>query len=160
MAGGALLGRALCYPSAIANAWGVAGSAMLIADPMALYDVGFILSFAAVGALIWLISPEVDNPAGMAFDRPVPLNPWRARLNAMGRNLRASWQVSLAATCVTAPITAYVFNRVSWVAPAVNLAAVPVGSILATPWALVAAVVAPRDAAGGHAALGVGSRRA
>ena len=149
MAGGALLGRALCYPSAIANAWGVAGSAMLIVDPMALYDVGFVLSFAAVGALIWLIHPTVDKqhaqPADTAFDTPAPPNPWGTRIKAVGRNLRASWQVSLAATCVTAPITAYVFNRVSWVAPAVNLMAVPVGSILATPWALVAAVLAPRQ---------------
>ena len=140
MAGSALLGQVLRYPGAIANAWGVAGSAMLMADPMALYDVGFMLSFAAVGALVWLVGSGRET----STDMPMPQHPWRARLGAVGRSLRASWRVSLAATCVTAPITAYVFNRVSWVAPVVNLVAVPVGSILATPWALGTAVLAPR----------------
>ena len=136
MAGGAFLGIALRTPSAVANAWGVAGAAMLLADPMAIYDVGFILSFAAVAALVWLVRPPPDLAAE---GQPQPVWPQK-----MLRHVRASWQVSLAATCVTAPITAAVFHRVSWVAPAVNLIAVPIGSAVATPWALLAAVLAPR----------------
>ncbi len=141
MACGALLGMALRYPSAVANAWGVAGAAMLIADPLALYDVGFILSFAAVGALVWLVRPAPHDAARAHTEAPA----WRRWVHRTGQNLHGSWRVSFAATCVTAPITACVFNRVSWVAPAVNLVAVPIGSILATPWALGAAVVAPQD---------------
>lgn len=110
------------------NAWALAALSLLLLDPIALFDVSFLLSFAAVGALV--MGPPVARG-------------WRGWL----------WRVVLAtvlATVATAPIAAHAFGRVSLIAPFTNLVAVAIANGLATPLALavsVTAVAAPDVAA-------------
>jgi competence protein ComEC len=122
-----LAGLALGRPSTAANALGIAGTAILLADPASLHDVGFLLSFAAVAGL--LVIPR--------------LPPARSRVRQLGRWLVGGAIASVAATVATAPVIAHTFGRISLVAPATNVVAVPLGGLLITPLAMVFALMAP-----------------
>lgn len=107
--GGALLQR----PANTLNALGVAALVLLVARPAALFDVGFQLSFAAVGAIVTL---------GRRFTEAVP-GRWR-------RHKGVEWTasmvgVSLAATLGTMPVLLYHFGFVSFAGLALNLVAIP-----------------------------------
>jgi competence protein ComEC len=122
-----LVGLAVHRPSSGANALGLAGAGILLCDPTSLYDVGFLLSFAAVAAL--LLAPRLPPATTIA-----------ARLR---RYLLVTVVTSFAASAATAPITAYVFGQVSIVAPLSNLVAVPLGAGVVTPLALAFALFGP-----------------
>ncbi len=126
-------GLALARRNAVHNALGLAGTAILLDSPAALYDPSFLLSFAAMLALLLLPRPQ---PAQLVWAR---LRQWATGL---------MW-ASVAASLATLPLTAYFFGRVSWAAPVTNLFAVPLGSAVATPLALVFALVAPLWRSGG-----------
>ncbi|MBI5511375.1 MAG: DNA internalization-related competence protein ComEC/Rec2 [Deltaproteobacteria bacterium] len=121
------IGIAIGRPSTAKNGLGVAGLAILLFDPMSLYDPGFVLSMAAVAAL--LVLPRL-KPATTASARA-----WRI--------VMASLITSVAATLATAPITAAYFGQTSLIAPLTNLVAVPLGSAVATPLALLFLALAP-----------------
>lgn len=121
-----LAGLAIGRPSNGANALGIAGSLLLLADPTSVYDAGFLLSFAAAAAL--LLMPRLPHVQGVGR---------RLRRLIIGTAL-----ASIAATLATAPITAYHFGQVSLIAPLTNLVAVPLGAMLATPAALAFSVLA------------------
>lgn len=107
MATVAALGVALGRRAVAANALGAAASAMLIADPAALEDVGFLLSAGATaGLIVW------QRPIAEAL-QPLP-GPVREGIGA-----------TVAATIPTLPIVAAVFGRISLVSPLANLLAVP-----------------------------------
>lgn len=107
MATVAALGVALGRRAVTANALGAAASAMLIADPAALEDVGFLLSAGATaGLIVW------QRPIAEAL-QPLP-GPVREGIGA-----------TVAATIPTLPIVAAVFGRISLVSPLANLVAVP-----------------------------------
>ncbi len=127
MAGAGLCGVALLRPSATLNAVGIAGLAILIVAPFSLYDPGFLLSFIAV---LGLLAAPQPPPAMTRLER------WR-RL-ALGLLV-----ASLVASAVTAPISAYFFGQVSLIAPLANLVGVPLGSVVATPLALLYTLVSP-----------------
>ncbi|MBI2774116.1 MAG: ComEC/Rec2 family competence protein [Chloroflexi bacterium] len=117
------------------NALGGAGAAMLLADPGALEDVGFLLSVAATGGLIL----------------------WQSRLAAALGRLPRPVAEALAATCAasapTLPIVAAAFGRVSLVSPLSNLVAVPLFVPVMTFGAATAAVGAAVPAAAWPLAL-------
>ncbi|MBI3180464.1 MAG: ComEC/Rec2 family competence protein, partial [Deltaproteobacteria bacterium] len=117
MAGAYLTGIALGRPSSGLNALALAGAGLVLVDPTSLYDLSFLLSFAAVAALLW--APRLPPSRNLAE---------RLRRVAFG-----SLIASTAATLVTAPITAYHFGQISLAAPLVNLVAVPLGAAVATP---------------------------
>lgn len=107
MATVAAFGVALGRRAVTANALGAAVSAMLIADPAALEDVGFLLSAGATaGLIVW------QRPIAEAL-QPLP-GPVREGIGA-----------TIAATIPTLPIVAAVFGRISLVSPLANLVAVP-----------------------------------
>jgi competence protein ComEC len=90
---------------------------VLVVDPWALQAVGAWLSVAAMGAVIW---------ADRAFrDRPLVL-----RLVAP----------SLAATLVTAPISAWAFGTVAPIGVVANLLAIPLGAVAVPGLALALAL--------------------
>lgn len=125
MACACLAGMIFLRPNAVLNSLGLAGTGILLVSPASLYDPGFLLSFVAVLAL--LLAP---NPAPTAA---AASGGWgRAR-----RAVAAAVLASVVATLATAPISAYFFGRVSLLAPFSNLIAVPLGSVVATPLALV-----------------------
>ena len=107
MATVASLGLALGRRGAAANALGAAVAAMLLADPRAIEDVGFLLSVAATAGLV-------------AWERAVA-----SRLEALPRLAADGLSATIAASVPTIPIVAAVFGRVSLVSPVANLLAVP-----------------------------------
>ncbi|KAF4533647.1 hypothetical protein B566_EDAN005696 [Ephemera danica] len=96
---------------------------VLFFDPWAVLAAGFWLSFAAVGALLYVGSAVVGERGG-----------WRARLREWG-------VVQWAATLASLPILLLVFQQFSLVSPLANVLAIPVISFVITPLALFAAVV-------------------
>lgn len=107
MASVGAVGLAIGRRGAAGNALGAAVTAMLLIDPRALEDVGFLLSVSATaGLILW------QRDLAERFSRlPSPL----------AEGLAAT----LAASLPTIPIVAAVFGRVSLVSPVANLVAVP-----------------------------------
>lgn len=94
----------------LALAWGL----ILLPDPFAVLSPGLWLSFGAVAAIFWI---------GGSRLRPEP--GWRLAL-----------RVQLALSLALAPLTLYFFHGTPWIAPFVNLVAVPLFAVL-TPLLLV-----------------------
>lgn len=118
---GVLIGRNL----AVSRIWLLSLLAVVVWDPWAVLAPGFWLSFAAVGALLYVSS---------------------GRSAATGRQggaalLRAWWRTQWAATLVSAPILLWVFQQFSLVSPLANAIAIPVISFVVTPLAILAALI-------------------
>jgi competence protein ComEC len=96
------------------NALGAAAVAILVARPEQLFDVGFQLSFAAVGGIVLLAPPMLGR-----FPRAVRRTGFVAK----------SISVSLAATIATAPIVAHSFGFLPLSGIVLNVAAVPAASV-------------------------------
>jgi competence protein ComEC len=104
------------------NALGIAGMALLCADPHSIHDLGFILSFLAVGALLLLPPMTQTHPT------------WKAR---MRRKVIIALSASTVATAATLPIIALHYSDFGWVAPFTNLLAVPWATFVCVPLLLV-----------------------
>jgi competence protein ComEC len=100
------------------------------ADPWALLQPGFWLSFVAV-AMLLVAAPDQAGD-GVA--------PGRAGLRA---RLRAAWRTEVVATVGLAPLTMVFFQQVSLVGFFANLIAIPVVTLVVTPLALLGVLVPP-----------------
>ncbi|MBL8421385.1 MAG: DNA internalization-related competence protein ComEC/Rec2 [Dechloromonas sp.] len=96
---------------------------VLLIDPWAVLAAGFWLSFAAVGALLYVGAAVVGEAIG-----------WRERIRAWG-------VIQWAATLASLPILLLVFQQFSLVSPLANAVAIPIVSFIVTPLALLAAVI-------------------
>src|SRR6218665_58311 len=117
-----LSGRRWPWP----QVWLLACAAVVLADPWALAQAGFWLSFVAVGVL-FATNPMVDDSY---------------RPGAMGRFhalLREQWVVTLALT----PLTLLLFAQLTLVGFAANLVAIPWVTLVVTPLALAGLLWAP-----------------
>ncbi|SDO49794.1 competence protein ComEC [Paracidovorax cattleyae] len=123
-----LSGRRWPWP----QVWLLACAAVVAADPWALLQAGFWLSFVAVGVLFAsdAATPPEAVPAARAVGR------LRARVLAL---LREQWVVTLALT----PLTVLLFGQVSLVGFVANLAAIPWMTLVVTPLALLGVLWAP-----------------
>ncbi|MDE6486164.1 MAG: ComEC/Rec2 family competence protein [Muribaculaceae bacterium] len=130
LSGARLLGR---YTSTL-NALAVAALAILAWRPSALFDVGFLLSFGAVGGILAFAGPL--NP----FDRRT-----RPRLHAAASLVA----VPLGATLATAPVVAGVFGSL----PLMFLPANMLVAVLFAPFYVVALAVVLLSACGLPCAL-------
>ena len=90
---------------------------LLIIDPWSMHSVGAWLSVAAIAAVIWA-DRAVREPAALRLVAP-----------------------AIAATLVTAPITAFTFGTVAPIGVLANLVAIPLGAI-AVPGVIIALIVA------------------
>lgn len=108
-----ILGRAIERPSDSLNALGGAALVLLLTRPAALFEVGFQLSFGAVGALIMLVP---------LFMSTVPA---RVRQHPAGESVLGSLAASLAATLGTAPILLAHFGVLPLGGLLLNLPAIP-----------------------------------
>lgn len=115
---GALVGRRTARPAA---AIGLALAAVLLVDPLAPLGSGFWLSFLAVVVLVAAFAGRL---------RP---------RSALRDSARAQWVVGLG---LAVPV-AVLFQRLAWVAPVVNLLAVPLVGLVAVPLALSGLVLMP-----------------
>jgi len=109
---------------------------LCVADPWAAQSVGAWLSFAAVGAVTWAARATASLPRVVRLVAP-----------------------SVAATILTAPITALAFGTVAPIGVLANLVAIPVaavtvpGLVLSLVASWIAPVAAPTLAAGSGAGL-------
>jgi competence protein ComEC len=147
MSGVAACGLVSGRRAATANALCAAVTAMLVADPAAVDDLGLQLSALATAGLVLWQSAIAD------------------RLTVLPSPLRDGIATTLAATAPTLPVVAGAFGRVSLVSPLANLVCVPLFPLLMLAGALTSLVGAVSlDAArivalvawGGASALRVG----
>ncbi len=108
--------RATAYVSLCASA-----ILLTAIQPLALWDVGFQLSFAATLGLI-LFTPAIERLFEKALVRLVS----RERARQLLRYLNDLLIVTLAAQVLTIPLVIYHFGRLSLVAPLTNLLILPV----------------------------------
>jgi competence protein ComEC len=101
-----------------------------VADPWALLQPGFWLSFVAVGLLM---ASEPVTGAGTP-----PAGDWRSRL---WQPVRAAVRTQVIATVGLAPLTLVLFQQVSLVGLVANLVAIPLVTLLITPLALLGIAV-------------------
>jgi len=127
---------------------GVVGSCLLLYQPLFLFDLGFQMSFLAVAGILAALS-AVDLAHNTAERHKPPL--WE-RIN---RAAKTGLVVTLGAQIATAPAVAFAFSSLSWVAPVVNLAGVPLGAV-AVPVLAVGAILADIGIPLGHWAIDAG----
>lgn len=108
------------------HVWLLACAVVLVADPWALLQPGFWLSFVAVGVLF-------ATDSGAVRDYPVRAT---GHFYAL---LREQWVVTLALT----PLTLLLFGQVSLVGLLANLVAIPWTTLVVTPLALAGVLWAP-----------------
>ncbi len=99
----------------------LAALVVLLIDPWAMHSIGAWLSIAAIGAVIWA-DREIAGPRAFKLVAP-----------------------ALAATLVTAPITAFAFGTVAPIGVVANLIAIPLGALAVpgTIFALALSVIIP-----------------
>lgn len=107
-----------------------AALAVALADPWALLQPGFWLSFVAV-ALLFAAEPAQPAPRG---------NSRMARVTAV---LRTGLRTQLVATVALAPLSLLFFQQFSIVGFVANLVAIPLVTLLIVPLALLGMVAAP-----------------
>ncbi len=108
-------------------------AAMALADPWALLQPGFWLSFGAV-ALLSLSEPVFHRPASP------PTAGWRPwLLRAIAGGIRTQWVATIGLT----PLSMLFFQQVSVVGLAANLLAIPLVTLLITPLALLGVLLPP-----------------
>jgi len=117
---------------------------VLVSSPIASMAPGFMLSFAAVLVLIWL-AQRLGNGLDRAF---------AARLVFGVRQLSIVQGVLLLGLL---PLTVLIFDRVAFVAPVVNLVAVPVFSLVTVPLTLAGLLLDGRLQMLGDPALHIAS---
>ena len=117
--------------------WLLVGGVVVLADPWALTQAGFWLSFVAVGVLF------ASDPG-----------PGSAR--GVGARLLVLLREQLVVTVALAPLTLLLFGQVSLVGLVANLFAIPWVTLVVTPLALLGAALPPAwdAAAAGLAVLG------
>ena len=127
MLGVAMASRLLQRPTSAWAAWAIGAFVPLI-QPRTALDVGYQLSVLGMCALV---------AAGSLWRRHLS-----ARLDGWKGKIARELVTSLVACAVTAPLVAWVFGRVSLIAPISNLIAAPIIT-LAQPVLFLALLVAP-----------------
>ena len=115
----------------------LAGLTILALDPHALFSASFQLSFMAVTGILWFVPVVMDRfPKALVPEsgRGAWLN--RAYLYALGLVV-----VSFTAMVFLLPVTLFYFHRLSMVAVAANVTAVPLLGLWVLPLGLLSTVV-------------------
>jgi competence protein ComEC len=124
-----LLARALGRRTDAPRALGLSMVAMACVDPLAAFDVSFVLSAGATGGLLAFSTPLADLLA--------------SRLPAWTGKLTRSIGATLAATLPCAPLLARFAPTLPLGGVAANLIAVPIGELIALPMCLAHALLSP-----------------
>ena len=102
------------------NTLGLAALVILLLDPQGLFDVGFQLSFGAVGGILLFygrLNRAIDRRLPEIFRRAIP------------RSILQLFLLSLTAQIGTFPLTAYYFGHLSLLSPLLNVVVVPLITI-------------------------------
>ncbi|MDM7323218.1 MAG: DNA internalization-related competence protein ComEC/Rec2 [Gammaproteobacteria bacterium] len=123
----------------VVRTWDVLGLALLFVllwDPLSVLDVGFWLSFGAVGLLVYAGSGRLVRPG------------W----------LREAGHAQLAISLGLLPLTLLLFQRGALVSPLANAIAIPLVSLVVTPLALAGSALALLAEPLAHALLWLAAR--
>ncbi len=125
--------------------WLSAGTAVVAADPWALWQPGFWLSFVAVGLLMAADTAAGGGVAAAAGnDRtPASRDGFPAGRSALRTTLHTWLRQQAVATVGLAPLSLLFFQQVSVVGAVANLVAIPWVTVVVTPLALAGVIVAP-----------------
>lgn len=118
-----LSARAVGLRPPLAESLGFALFALLLIDPIAIADLGLLLSIAGVIGLAWAGGDNVD--------KSLPL------LQKLRAHLLALWRSCLAPHALTAPIALLAFGSLPLLAPVANLIVVPYAGVIMLPCALL-----------------------
>jgi competence protein ComEC len=117
--------------------WMLACAVVVLADPWALLQAGFWLSFVAVGVLF---ATDAGSQASDESDLDGPPEGWAARaFKTLAATFREQWVITLALT----PLTLLLFGQVSLVGLLANALAIPWVTLVVTPLAILGTIVAP-----------------
>lgn len=134
MAALVLLAWFMDRPVSAAQLLAGAASVMVLSNPAQLWDVGFQMSFSVVLALVALTPVLYSRMVGIgAPDAFVPRRLWPIWLAPIDRARRAAIgtvAASVAAYVGSAPLTAWYFHMFSPVSVFVNVAVVPLASVV------------------------------
>ncbi|MFO0730185.1 MAG: ComEC/Rec2 family competence protein [Nitrospiraceae bacterium] len=120
------------YPRYVLHALAASAGITLLANPSALYDISFQLSYGSVLVLALVLERSIDE------DTPVEsVRPWRGRALEW---LRESLRVTCYVTVATLPLVAFYFNPVPWLGLFANLLVIPFVGALLLPICLASAV--------------------
>jgi competence protein ComEC len=133
-----LAGAATTRRARVIDALGAAGLVILAAQPFALFDPSFQLSFAATATLALAMRPQRDGAggagdAGGAVFWPSAWPRARALLRRVVRAVRGLAWASLWVTLATAPLTALSFGAVATGGLVANLPVVPLTELVIVP---------------------------
>lgn len=107
----------------------IAASVLLLLDPLAILSAAFWLSFGAVAILLSMnVAPSIE--AHVTVARP-QLHRWRI---AARQFVQLQWRLFI----LLAPLVLLCFAKISWLAPVVNLLAIPLLSTVILPLNLLA----------------------
>lgn len=107
----------------------IAASVLLLLDPLAILSAAFWLSFGAVAILLSMNLPQTIE-ADSAVVMP-KLQQWRL---AVRQFVQLQWRLFV----LLAPLVLLCFAKISWLAPVVNLLAIPLLSTVILPLNLLA----------------------
>lgn len=91
--------------------WALSATVLLAYSPRWLYDVSFLLSFGAVGVLIWCMSWQLVREAG-----------WHQ-----------AWRLQWGLSVGLSPLNVAFFHQITWFAPFINFVVIPLFSFLLVP---------------------------
>lgn len=122
--------------------WTAAAAVVAAADPWALLQPGFWLSFVAVGLLMASgQAPGAVAAASGARSLPLAGPAWQHRAAALPEGLHGALRTQLIATLGLAPLTLVFFQQLSLVGFVANLFAIPLVTLAITPLALLGIAV-------------------
>ncbi len=144
--------RALGWRWPAAAVWAVAGTAVIAADPWALQQPGFWLSFIAVGLLMAADVPGAHTQTEAAVPGPSAA---ARRGRAFLRWLREVLRGQAVATVGLAPLSLLFFQQVSVVGALANLLAIPWVTCVVMPLSLAGMLCPPLWQLGAWAVQGL-----
>lgn len=125
----------------------VAGTCLLVVQPLFLFDLGFQMSFLAVSGILAAVEAAAPSQRESTLGLGVG--------ERVRRALTGSLAVTLGAQIATAPVTAFAFSSISWISPVINLIGVPLGA-LAVPVLATGVILADIGPALGHRIIDLG----
>ncbi|MHB8481372.1 MAG: DNA internalization-related competence protein ComEC/Rec2 [Nitrospiria bacterium] len=134
-----LVGQFLNREQSLFNPLALSALAILLWDPLQIYDISFQLSFGSVLSIALVLerlNRKSDSPSSHVpvFSKiPVSNKP---RLFKIYQNVKNYLWVSLATSAGTAPLVAYHFNQFNWVGIVANSVIIPLAGFVVVPVAL------------------------
>jgi len=102
----------------------------VLTAPQMVFDLGFQLSYLAVGGMLVYLPPWTERLASLIGPAPVGLDRWRRLVRGAGSAAMTGALVSVAAQLPTLSLVAGTFLSVPVASPLVNVLAVPIAGLL------------------------------